>query len=532
MKKINILMLATLLSTSLLTSCGSKASNELSKLSQIILNNLQEEKNNDNRVAISKKTSISKTDLELNESNPYLAKYGVYYQVDSDYTRFNSLFYSNYLGNKKFDNNLFSGFEITRDELIGDIFQVNYIDGSCSVYERHGYTIFEGYESPKISASKHRLDNKARVVIKVSSSLTKTAYFYFDENGTKINVYDFNEEYNPEEVIFGIKKGDEIGLKDHYYSVNKIGNNDSYKIVSIFDKSFKGVSNFSIPNDVSFSGVISNLFFYQEYKVHNVDYKDEYTLSSYVVDCLTGETKSIDLKYVINGDIHAYKDEKGEYTLGVVNAKKVLEDKSITSRESTLLINKKGQIVQDLSGVQPLAFIKASEDTIFNTSTNILYNNDLTTVVSLGTKFNYISENGFIVGENEGKYGAYDLSLNQCVAFTYDYLSTDTLNGELLGIKDGQLYLVNSNGSAAIDVYDDSIKSVELLESGVFVASTEDNEKIIIGNKGNTFKLLANSPVLSFKDEGTNESYYVYNVENLIDPTLNDFITVKKVVKE
>lgn len=534
MKRINVLMLGTIvLASSLLSSCGSLGNENIdSKLDEIILNNLNEEKVKDDSIEIYKKTSISKSDLEENSSLPYFGQYGVYLQKDYYRIKFNSLIYPNYLNNKTFNLNFISDVSISRDPLIGDLVEIKFGNGNYTVYEQHGYIIYEGLDKPTISASKMRINDIERVVIKVSSTISETAYFYFEDNGKKVSVYDFNEQVNPEEVIFGIKKGDEIGLKEHYYSINQNGSNDSYNVVSIYDKSFKGISTFSIPNDINFSGVVNNKFFYQEYKVHNVDYKNEYTLESYVVDVLTGDTKSVKLNYLIEGNLNAFKDETGNYTLGVVNAKKILLDNSIASRESTLLINGKGEVVKDLSGVEPLSFIKASENTIFNTATNILYNNDLTPVVSLGTKFNYIPSIGYIIGQNEGKYGAYDLSLNQCVSFEYDYISENTLNGNLIGIKSGQLYLISAHSTKVVDLYDESITKVTLLESGVFVASTSDNEKYIIGNNGNTFKLIEEAPVLSIPKNGKNESYYVYKVENLIDSTLNDYVTIKKVTKE
>jgi|GEM_PF-4986847 len=244
-----------------------------------------------------------------------------------------------------------------------------------------------------------------------------------------------------------------LDLKDYGYEGYTIARNTT-GYCTVFDRSHNAVASFILPTPLSAAGLIGNILFYQ----YTVALPDEaasysfsdngkkYSLTSGRLDILTGQVVSADLPFVVSS-LSSYKDSSGSYLLAVASLRKIDQNKALSPLRQYLM-DKAGVLYDDVSGLEPNAFIKLDDTHYYNANSKIIFNANLKPLCYLaGMNPILLSDAQCFYGSYNGKFGTVDYNGIVQIPFKYDSLVARFEKGYTIGTINGTVYRVKSSGT-------------------------------------------------------------------------------------
>ncbi len=354
---------------------------------------------------------------------------------------------------------------------------------------------YDGYSWYELDIKKYKANGTLKEVNEIPEPIV-------EEEEEEIDHIEFGDVFVSNEKIDLAK----YGMKGKYAS--KYGN--MYTIFSEEDGS--KVITVTAPTDEHY--IIGKSIVYQIADTVADDaqeytyYSDEkVVLKTYSISLETGETKELQVSYVIN-DIYDYKDKDGLITYAIISASKITEHKTVEDYEAFYLINENLEILEEIDGENPNAMIKIG-DNYYNFLSQIIYDENLNEIAYLGdldlgtTAFGLIpdsmgrglyTENEiFVAKDSNNKWGAVGYDGKVVIPFIYDNLAplestnrVDVKDNCILAMKDGIFYRVNletgvstelGENISAIGEEDDLYMQTQYLGDSrkyVFMSQSED----------------------------------------------------------
>lgn len=172
-----------------------------------------------------------------------------------------------------------------------------------------------------------------------------------------------------------------------------------------------------------------------DYDYFDVDTKVKYELITQTIDIVTGETKTIQIPYVITDFAGLFNDKKGNPVYSIVEICEISPKKTIdTSASRDVLIDGNLNILQYLSEYNPLNFVKLTNGNYYNNS--VIYDRDLRPIVILEDETYCASSEVFLIDN-----GSSFTFVNNDGAYLSNYI-----DGQIVGqVNDGYFMFTNNN---------------------------------------------------------------------------------------
>jgi hypothetical protein len=415
----------------------------------------------------------------------------------------------------------------------GNYIYAQYLTGETAIYDINGVEILEKdhYEIADVKGRQESIYNENNEFVEVIYLETVTKLLKTDHEDGKspiTTVYKINLESKMRELYHDgsyewgdyFKNDDKVdltqfGLKGYYA---KERNDYLYIYEETTDELIQ-----SIPvNALSIGQVFSGQLFYQQ-AVQASDFTDDYTymdegkkyqLITASIDLLTGQEQQYDVDYVITGGM-MFKDENDIINNIVVRANKIVSKVLIKNREYTSLINTKGQIVADLTGMNMEALRKIDDHHIFDEEDKIMYDlefNELFRITSSAT-FDYFEK--VIIFKEYNSYGAIDFDGKVVIPFKYKELSSNFHHGKTYGVDEfDRTYLIDKNNSTEVIA-----EPYRFINDGLLFTYNVKPQPIthwytgkIINYEGETVKSIGNLVTTSYQNYYINTIYGKYQL--------------------
>jgi hypothetical protein len=134
----------------------------------------------------------------------------------------------------------------------------------------------------------------------------------------------------------------------------------------------------------------------------------------------------------------------------MANIYKIESKLLITNPIYDVVINHKGQIIADVSGINIDSLRKLDEDHIIDDS--ILYDGDLTPIVMLPDIYSVVPSEKIIIFSEDGKYGAIDYNGRVVIPFNYSIIFNQFYQGKTLAMVNSRYVIVDlDNNSTFIE---------------------------------------------------------------------------------
>ncbi len=355
--------------------------------------------------------------------------------------------------------------EIQQDSIFGVyIYFRNLADNQFAVYDIFGNEVLkeDDYNYVDVYGSKEEINEDEYVYYEHVESLTQGDF----EAGLQPehNIYKVNPGTKQKELVtLGYKHGDiyeneiykldlaDYGLPGYYFSFMS-----SLNVYN--EETDKLVQKINLPDFEDIEGTILNgHMIYQ--KVYELDQFAEnysfikqgkkYLLYTKTINLLTGEEKLLNVDYQIE-DIYSFKDQSGIIKYAMANIYKIESKLLITNPIYDVVINHKGQIIADVSGINIDSLRKLDEDHIIDDS--ILYDGDLTPIVMLPDIYSVVPSEKIIIFSEDGKYGAIDYNGRVVIPFNYSIIFNQFYQGKTLAMVNSRYVIVDlDNNSTFIE---------------------------------------------------------------------------------
>ncbi len=236
------------------------------------------------------------------------------------------------------------------------------------------------------------------------------------------------------------------GLDNYFYMLT----NDIY---SVYDQNHNLVSQFRRPSssNITAYSLFDGHIFYQTRTLVPESQEDytyslngyKYILSTYSIDLLTGQKKSLDLDYIINSII-PFKNEDGILKYAQVEIMEI-ENQIITSDIAHKhLMNKDGDLLISMDGISVNQLTRLSDERLYDTQNRYMMTYDFKPLFKLEQNpiFNYQEE--IIITTHDGKYGIIDYHGEVLVPFNYTQIHNLFSNGSTIAVRNGTEYCIIS----------------------------------------------------------------------------------------
>lgn len=283
-------------------------------------------------------------------------------------------------------NPIYSGtalYEIALNELTGYVALIRDSFGAEVFYDAYGnrlcgYSISEVVNGYTCVADAQELTLTLTIY---ASSGSQTRVFSY-ASGTPVELAGDAFDAAPD----GLFDLTEAGLPGYYlYSKGRY--------VIVYDEDMDPVSQYMMPTQFGVSSsfyaaggiVISQRLSPLPEDASEFDLYDEgvkYALSSYRFSLKNGEFGKIKLDYLIEDTDGLYNDKGGKPNLALVDIRDI-RNKSLDETSRTVIADREGKIVADVSSIAPSSFIKTKSGNYFNLSTKVLYSSRLAPIASL-----------------------------------------------------------------------------------------------------------------------------------------------------
>ncbi|MBP5407640.1 MAG: hypothetical protein J6Y42_00690, partial [Bacilli bacterium] len=444
----------------------------------------------------------------------------------SNHIGFYSLLHNKYLIERQFIEEVVS-YSLIENTQLGFILRIVY-DEYAYYYDSLGNELFVDVlnNSNNVSIQIRTINKKVYAIVSgfVDEEYKTTIYEYQTDGSLKeISVLPEQEvvqenvkksPFSKNSKYVDLNKIDlkEFGLEGYYLSVKN-------ELITVFDSSTnEPKSTFTVPTGSKMMFVKNKLFYQNTYQTSDDAtnysyYKDgeKYIVSTYAVDVLTGEKKSVDLSYEISEVVGPYMDKDGIYNNTLVSKKSFTADHILKNPEIAL-VDVEGKVISNLNGYQPEFFVNIGNG-YYNTVTKVLYDYNLKEVAYLGAINPTLYEkHSCFVGRAEGLYGVVDSTGKVTIPFEYQNLYTDyEQDGYVFGLKNNHLYRVNLKNGSETDLG----SSYNKINNYLYLIDNNGSYKFeyvkeSIGNTiyadsyyltGVTASSLYNSTVIRFKDD-------------------------------
>lgn len=378
------------------------------------------------------------------------------------YIGFYSLLTGEYLLNSQFVPDWFQ-YNVITNSYIGFFLKIRNND-TYYVYDGFGNALYQGTNDIN-SCSTTMIGTT--VFATVTDTRSASHYFKYSGTGLATTVSSLPsqvvEESEDEEEYEGPSYGEIFdeswvdltgyGLPGYFLASNDNGNYTTY-----YNK--EPITSFYVDKSISSPlGIVGENFVYQtklvvpedenEYDYFDVTSKTKYSLETVLVDLKTGK-KEYKRYAAVLSYIYPLKTKSGEVQNYIVVYQRI-NDSHILAEYNTKVIDKNFATHDDVSGFEPQAFKKLSENRYFNLITNILYDGNLKPITYLG-KMNpvYVPSLKLFRGTLDGKIGFVDLDGKVATEFRYDYLYTQDFAGEhIIALSGGDYYRLNPKFNSA-----------------------------------------------------------------------------------
>lgn len=427
----------------------------------------------------------------------------------------------------------FTATAMTVDFLIDSVFGVYVavewdLSGNTIIYDMFGEVVLaeEEYDSFSIVGSlDEEYDIEGELIstkyIETVTSLTVDASSDGDPDTIVVNEIDVVEHTRTEiiasEYGFGDIYDDEltktglanIGLANYYKQV--IGTT-----TYIYKKSNDKLVNIYTPQSGTYTAEFDGKIFHQTTYAVASEAEDftyssganRYKVETVVFDILSGKTKYIDLDYQILG-LSKFNDSEGVANNGYVRIKKIV-DGILLNDITNCVIDKDGKILEDVTGYDFTNLYYLDETHFFNTSSRVLYDEEMSPIMVLPAVYNINTTAKAIRVPVDGLYGVIDYEGEVMIPFIYDFITNIYHNGSTRGFIDGEFKFVNIDNTT-VDI------DPNLTVSLIFFSSLTITRTETVNSSTNmyTVSMLNNSNETLASFQSTGIGYAFYNFDSV-----------------
>ncbi|AUD63782.1 hypothetical protein BK010_09325 [Tenericutes bacterium MO-XQ] len=370
---------------------------------------------------------------------------------------------------------------ITPNSANGAYIYVSYADDTESVFDIKGTEIVpkDDYHTLNVTGFYSYIRNEYNQITEAINyeritTLTKTEIQDGKFTPTeKTYIVDFNtntrtlaEETSDDTYNIGDKLGQETlnamslesyGLEGYYMtSINNI-----YRI---YDENYELVSQFNIPTG---STVTANLMFdgkllYQtqtkvpetEENYTFINTNQKYVLNTYIIDMLTGSIESIDFDYAIFS-MSAFKDENRINKYAKVNVYPIESQILKVDALEHYILNSNGKILEDYDVVLNEQLIRLDDQTIYNQSTNTIYDNGLNPLFKVSSTAMIDKQEKLIITSHNNRLGVVNYQGEILIPFNYVNINPLFFNGYTMAYNaSNEQVIIGIDGSEEkLDIY-------------------------------------------------------------------------------
>lgn len=312
----------------------------------------------------------------------------------------------------------------------------------------------------------------------IDSGTSSSIGYKYSENGTVTKVQNANfikslvhdDDKVVNESIFN--KGD-LYVDIIRMDLSKYGKEGYYlsskeNLFTVFDNMNKPINTFYIPDGFHSGSFINGYCLYQSmyelpddadnYDISIGDLK--YSIKTYRVNLFEKDkVDELELDFKINNLI-PFKDLNGNYTLCMAEITEI-DDYHIGTVSKYVIIDCDGNILEDISGLNPGAFRKLG-DNYYNTKTQILYDSNLKEIAYLEDIDPVVDyETNTIRGRINGLYGVLDKNGDVLIPFEYNYITSDWNNVNLYESHDGIILGLNIDQYCFINLLTGNVYEVD-----------------------------------------------------------------------
>ncbi|MFH5881308.1 WG repeat-containing protein [Liberiplasma polymorphum] len=170
----------------------------------------------------------------------------------------------------------------------------------------------------------------------------------------------------------------------------------------------------------------------------------KYRLKTYAIDLLTGETNTLKFNYRID-TLNPFKEDD-IYQYGLASVYEIHDNVLHTERTYQLIMNKKGDILSDVTGLGFSSLVRLNDTRIYDSATRTIVDNDLKPIVELPQLHTFIYREALIVFRHNEFYGAINYNGEVVIPFIYETLSPSFYNGYTFGNHHNtETYIININ---------------------------------------------------------------------------------------
>lgn len=343
-------------------------------------------------------------------------------------------------------------------------FVVTYLDYQKELYDYYGNTILPKgtYDDLNITISRNKEKNYF--------IYTETITYY--SNSDKINIIYVSKEDISNRVLYSddsLTTGDKITFVPIGIELEKYGLPGYYMIElnnkygQIYNSDHKLVSTINFNLDFQFNVIFGGYFIYQNVLLLDHDEKEydyaievnndllKYKLITNRIDLKTGETKEIDLDYIII-DGSSCKDKNGIYNYANVRIQ-LIENKRLQPIERFIIDNECDIIYNFANSISLESLIRLDSKHYFDNNSHRLYDSKMNLIFDfknndLNISFdNFDFSNKIIKCKRNNKYGFINYELEVIIPFEYDAIGDYFISNLNYAVKNDNLYIIDLSGS-------------------------------------------------------------------------------------
>ncbi len=300
-----------------------------------------------------------------------------------------------------------------------------------------------------------------------------------------------------------------FGLEGYYMtSINNI-----YRI---YDESYELVSQFNIPtgSTVTASLMFDGKLLYQtqtkvpetEENYTYINTNQKYVLNTYIIDMLTGSIESIDFDYAIFS-MSSLKDENRINRYAKISVYPIESQILKVDALEHFILNSDGKILEDYDVVLNDQLMRLDDQTIFNQTTNTIYDNELNPLFKVSNDAMIDDQEKLIITRYNNRLGV--VNYQGEILIPFDYVSINPL------FFNGYTMAYNASNEQVIIGIDGSEEKLDIYNTfdipGLYIPFTSNDNYVFYDYQMNELFSLNSSPTSIVK----------YAVSN---PTLRGFI--------
>ncbi len=368
---------------------------------------------------------------------------------------------------------------VITDGLFGAYAVLWYDDDDVEIIDAMGHTVLEkgAYLDVWIDGDTIEEDGETiyleHVDTRTAAGWRTTTYRVDVDTGTR-TVHQEEKTYEVGDVFeeAGLTGTDltPFGLEGHFYIL-------SDNMIRVFDEEDnRQVASFMRPAGVQRT-IFNGVMFYQVHRqvqreddkyTYTDNWGDSYYMETFAIDFKTGKTSKLDVDFYIDA-INVFYDEEGIAKYAVVAALDIHDKFLVEEITRTYIINAKGEVVNDITGINLGAMLRLNDDRIVDLASNVLLNNELEALLSLTGVVDYIPSVEMLVVMYNGLIGLIDL--DGTVAVPFDFVDLwDFYEGQSIAEdEDGVFWLIDLEGEKTEIPHED----IRFLINGLYLSHEE-----------------------------------------------------------